>query len=624
MQMDVPTVYSASKFEQKTTEAPASVTVITEEDIKRYGYRTLADVLESAPGFQVSNDRNYSFLGVRGMSLGDFNSRVLVLVNGHRINNGVTDGAYIDEAFILDVDLIDQVEIIRGPGSVLYGNNAFFGVINVVTRKPKQMDGLEASASYGDFDTWKGRVSYGKSFTNGLSVLLSGSYYESAGAEALFYKEFNTPDQNNGIALNKDGGSAGSLFGSLNYSDFTLEGAYNHSKKSNPTAQYFTAFNDPRLETEDDRAYATLKFAHSFPDVVDVSAQVSYDRSDYEIGYPFTSDIFYKEHDSGEWFTTELQLKKELWNRHILTAGFEYIDDFRLDQRSFDGNTGTTVPGGETNMTRQIYGVYVQGDFQLRTNLHFNGGLRYDQYGDYSPQFDPRLALIWQPFAQSTFKAIYGTAFRAPNFWELSYSGFQNLRPEKITSYELVYEQGIGRHLRGSVSGYYNDMKDLIVFQSGTFTNFNADAKGVELALDGTWGGLRGRASYSLQQTQNRSGSLPLPDSPEHLLKLNVSVPIYQDKIFPGLEVQYTSSRQSLHTVNVNGEPVTVAGDTAAGYPIVNFTIFSRELVPHLEASVSIYNLFDQHYSDPASHFHAQDLIAQDGRSFRFKLTYRF
>ena len=130
---------------QKPTEAPSSVTVITSDEIKKYGHRTLADVLQSVQGFHVSYDRNYAFLGARGVSLGDFNSRILLLVDGHRVNNNLTDGAYIDTAFILDIDLIDRVEIIRGPGSVLYGNNAFFGVINVITRQGEQLNGAEVS-----------------------------------------------------------------------------------------------------------------------------------------------------------------------------------------------------------------------------------------------------------------------------------------------------------------------------------------------------------------------------------------------------------------------------------------------------------------------------------------------
>src|SRR4029077_1784343 len=176
-------VYAASKVEQKTTEAPSSITIVTSDEVKKYGYRTLAELLRSVQGFNVSYDRNYDFLGARGVSLGDFNSRILLLVDGHRVNNNLTDGAAIGTAFLLDVDLIDRVEVIRGPGSVLYGNNAFFGVINVITRKGKQVDGVEASGEYGEFDTYKARVTVGKSFTNGWEFLFSGSYYDSAGAE---------------------------------------------------------------------------------------------------------------------------------------------------------------------------------------------------------------------------------------------------------------------------------------------------------------------------------------------------------------------------------------------------------------------------------------------------------
>src|ERR1051325_7283614 len=286
MDIEVPTVYGASKFEQKATEAPSSITVISSDEIKRYGYRTLADVLQSVQGFYVSYDRNYAFLGARGINLGDFNSRILLLVDGHRINNNLTDGAYIGTAFILDVDLIDHVEIIRGPGSVLYGNNAFFGVINVVTRQGRQLNGAEVSGEFAQFDTYKGRATIGKTFTNGVQFLLSGTIYDSAGPERLFYREFNTPSQNNGIAKGLDGDSFGSAFGSLSYRDFTLEGAFINRNKENPTAQFFTAFNDPRLRTIDERSYLSLKYEHSFPDVVDVIARVYYDRNNFEINYP--------------------------------------------------------------------------------------------------------------------------------------------------------------------------------------------------------------------------------------------------------------------------------------------------------------------------------------------------
>lgn len=623
MEIEVPVVFGASKFEQKATEAPSSVTVITSDEIKRYGYRTLADILQSVQGFYVSYDRNYSSLGSRGVNLSDSNNRILLLVNGHRLNNNLSDSAAIGTDFILDVDLIDHVEIIRGPSAVLYGNNAFFGVINVITRQGKQLNGAEVSGEYASYDTYKTRVTYGKLFTNGVQLLLSGTYYDSAGPDRLFYKKFNTPDQNNGVAQNMDGDSSGSFFGSLGYADFTLEGAFISREKENPTAQFGSTFNDSRLQTTDDRGYTSLKYAHSFPEIVDVTAQVYYDQSDFEIGYPTAigpgAASFSKEKDAGEWWGTEVQFNKRLWERHIITFGAEYRDDFLQHREVFDPASGKVF--SDASRDRLSYGVYLQGDFMLRTNLHFNGGVRYDQYGNFNPAFNPRLALIYNPWKTATLKAIYGTAFRAPNFLELSDPRFQDIKPEEITSYELVYEQEIGRHLRSSVSGFYNQMQDLIVLQNGNYTNLNANTKGTELALEGNWNnGIRSRLSYSLQRTED-SSKQNLPDSPEHLVKMNVSVPVYKQKIFASLEYQYTSSRRTLFTTST-GE--TMNGMDAGGFETVNFTLFSRDLIKNLEFSGSVYNLFDTRYGDPSSPFHLQDIIEQDGRSFRLKLTYRF
>jgi len=617
--MDIP-IRAASKFDQKPAEAPASTTVITSEEIKRYGWRTLGDILKSVPGFYVSYDRNYQFLGARGVNLGDFNSRILLLVDGHRINNDLTDGAFIDTAFILDVDLIDRIEIVRGPGSVLYGDNAFFGVINVITRRADSVNGAEVSGSYGEFNSYQGRVTAGKVFTNGIELLLSGTLYNSDGPENLFYPQFNTPAQNNGVAHNLDADAVHSFFGSVRYQDFTLQGAFNEREKENPTAQFGTTFNDPHLRTIDDRGYASLSYTHSFEDVVDLTAQVYYDRTSYQITYP-QAPILFKEQQQGDWWGTEVQLTKKLFDRHVITVGAEYRDDFNQHRLLFQEDTGEVF--ADVNRTRQNYGVYAQGDFAVLTNLHFNAGVRFDKYGSFDPSVDPRLALIYNPFAKSTIKAIYGTAFRAPNFLELSDPIFPNIGPEKITTYELVYEQEIGQHVKTSLSGFYNNMDNLIFLQNGSFTNFNADAKGMELSLEGIWAnGIRTRASYTFEETRNRGTDQVLTDSPEHLAKVNISVPLYKEKVFAGLEFQYVSSRSSSHVSPITGEDVP--GRDAAGFGVVNFTLFSQNLVKNLEFSASIYNLLDTSYSDPATRFHHQDLIPQDGRTFRLNLTYRF
>ena len=620
-------VSAASKRPERTTDAPSSVTIITSDEIKRYGYRTLGDALASAQGFYTSYDRNNLFLGTRGINLGDFNDRILVLVNGHRINNDFNDGAFVGAGFLLDVDLVDRVEIIRGPSAVLYGNNAFFGVINVITRQGRELNGLEASGEYGSFDTGKVRATYGFA-TNGFQLLLSGTYYDSEGQDRLFYQEFNTPAQNHGVAQNMDGGSFDNFFGSLGYKDLTLEGAFNYRDKINPTAQYLTTFNDPRLRSIDEQGYLTLKFTHNFADDLDVMAQIYCDDYTHQIGYPqltnAVSSRLSTERDLGQWWGTELQVNKHLWDRHVITVGAEYRDDFLQDSRvSVQGQPaqGSYVTSGRAN-----YGFYAQGDFAVLTNLHLTGGIRYDQYGDFESTANPRVALIYHPWDESTFKAIYGTAFRAPSFYELATS-VHPLNPEKIGSYELVYEQEMGRYLRSSLSGFYNQMSDLLVFSSGSFTNFNANTKGLEVALEGGFltNGLRGRVSYSLQQTRNSAVGWQIPDSPEHLVKLNLTAPIVPDKVFAGVEFQYDSSRRSLHnTTDGGGQPVTVQGVDAAGAGVVNLTLLAQNLVKNLEFSASVYNVLDHRYSDPASQFHVQDTIEQDGRTFRLKLTYRY
>jgi outer membrane cobalamin receptor len=616
MQIEVPTVVSASKFEQPATEAPSSVTVITSDEIKRYGWRTLGDVLASVPGFYVSYDRDYAYLGTSGVNLGDANSRILLLVNGHRVNNDLNDSAAIDTSFILDLDLIDRIEIIRGPGSVLYGNNAFFGVINVITRK--NVNGVEASGAYGSFNAASGRVTVGNQFTNGLNVLLSGTIYHNDGPENLYYPQFNTPSQNNGIAHDMDSDEFGSFFGSAGYKDFTLEGAFIKREKENPTAQYDTTFNDSRLRTIDDRGYATLKYAHKFLDDWNVSGDIYYDRSDFQIGYPQDPN-FYKEQQTGQWAGSELQVNKQILDRFILTAGAEYRNDFEQDA-SFSGS-GLS---GSAHDRRQNYGFFAEGDYSIVTNLHVNAGLRYDQYGHFDPSWSPRAALIYNPFSQSTFKFIYGTAFRDPNFTEVSDSAFQNIQPEKITSYDLVYEQGIARYLRSSISGYYNRLDNLIGYdESGDYVNFNADTLGLELALEAKWQNeISARLSYSLQHTENRDTDEGLPDSPMNMIKFNISAPLLKDKIFASLEVQYTSQSKTVYTDFSTGE--TLPGPDAPGYAVVNFTLFSQNLVKNLDVSASVYNLLNTKYYEPASNFHLQNDIQQDGITFRVKLTYRF
>ncbi len=256
MEVKVATVYGASKHEQKTTEAPSDVSIVTQDDIKHYGYRTLGDLLRSVRGFYVTYDGAYNFIGVRGLNRpGDYGGRVLVNIDGHRLNEPIYDSSFADTDFLLDMDLVDRVEIIRGPGSSLYGNNAFLTVINVVTRRGRDVGGFEASGSAASYDTYTGRLTYGNRFTNGVELMLSGTYLDSAGHDHIYFPEYSSV--NNGYADHADATESKSAFGSLSYGGFTLEGGAIDRRKNVATAQGYpyVIFNDPRCFDTDEREY---------------------------------------------------------------------------------------------------------------------------------------------------------------------------------------------------------------------------------------------------------------------------------------------------------------------------------------------------------------------------------
>ena len=317
----VPTVVGASKHEQKITEAPSSVTIVTRQDIQEYGHRTLADVLNSVRGLYVTYDRAYTFLGLRGVNrLGDYGGRTLLNINGHRINEPIYDSSFFGYDFPLDVDLIERVEVIRGPGSSLYGNNAFFGVINVVTRKGRDIggSGIEAAASVGQWDTYSGRFSYGNKFTNGVELLLSGSYYESAGNPKLEFPAADGTGFPGAVERNHDGESARNFFASISYQGFTLEGLYGRRDKDLANGAYYAVFNDTRNNLWDESAYVEARYEREFARDWHLLARAYFDHQTYEgtFIYDYLGDgnlTVNRDTPLARWWGGEIQATRQLW-----------------------------------------------------------------------------------------------------------------------------------------------------------------------------------------------------------------------------------------------------------------------------------------------------------------------
>ncbi len=630
---EIPSVYSASKYEQKVTEAPSSVSIITWDEIKKYGYRNFSEILRSVRGFHITYDRNYNYVGVRGFGLpGDYNTRILLLIDGHRINDAVYNQAPIGTDFPIDIDLIDRIEIIRGPGSSLYGTNAFFAVVNVITRKGRSFKGTEVSGEAGSFETYKTRMSYGEKFQNGLEMILSGSFFESGGRDRLFFQEFDQAENNYGIAENIDNDQFKNIFAGFLYRDFSLQLNYHLREKDVPTAPYGSIFNE-RFFSADERGWADLKYERTLAEDFHLLSRVSYNFYDYNDDY-YTEQSVEKLKTSddvdSQWLQGEVQLTKMFLEKHKGTIGVDYRLNFQQDQRTYyhiAENTNAKIKREllDDKHDSEYWAVYVQDEFSLTDVLTLHAGVRFDYFETFGGSASPRAALIYTPFEKTTFKFLYGRAFREPNAFELYYDDGSsqianpNLDPETIDTYEIIYEQYLGKYLRGTVVGFYNSIKDFIALRkedddTSKFDNVDGvHAKGVEFELEGKHEcGLEGRVSYTIQEAKGGDTGDILANSPKHLASLNIIIPLIKRKLFLSGEELYTSKRKTLDDNFVEDFFVT------------NITLYSRNIFKTLEVSGGVFNVFDMKYEDPGGEEHEQDAIEQDGRTFRIKITYAF
>ncbi|MGR8934182.1 MAG: TonB-dependent receptor plug domain-containing protein [Gammaproteobacteria bacterium] len=614
---NIPSVYSASRHEQPITQAPSSVSIVTEDDIKKYGYRTLADVLSSLKGMYTSYDRIYNRIGIRGFNHpGDYNYRLLVLLDGHRINDNIVDYSAVGTDFMLDLDDVSRVELVRGPASSLYGSNAFFGVVNVITKRGRDLQGAALAGSAGSLDTRSAKFTYGDKFANGTEVYLSGSNLRSDG-------QYNIDVPGLGTAHHEDHLQTERTFGKLSFADFTLTGGYVNRAKQIPIPfAGGTLLNDGRTAFVDRHAYADLRYEYSFDDGTGLLARAYYDSYFFDGSYAFfpIPDVLTKDRFNGEWWGLELQLSKTLFDHHFV-GGFEYRNNSQQIMRNYD--TLPDVEFAHTDLNRKNWAFYVQDEYKIFDKLTLNAGFRYDKFNFLHGRLNPRAALIYTPFTDTTLKLIYGQAFRAPSVFENHYNfqGFQlgnpQLRPETIQTYELVLAQQLNTQLEASVSPYYYRANKIIsaVTINDLFRYENSgpiSAYGIEFELNGRWNnGWSSRFSYSLQKIEDNTLTNKAINSPTHLVKLNAVAPLWDDKIFAGLELQYTSARNA-------------AQGSVDGYFMSNVTLFSKQLVKGLELSGTVYNLLDQHYSDPSTTDLVLDTIVQNGRTFRIRLNYEF
>jgi outer membrane receptor protein involved in Fe transport len=620
LKLKVNTVYAASKFEQEIAHAPASVSIITAQEIKNHGYRTLAEVLRNVRGFYVSYDRNYSYVGVRGFERpGDYNGRVLLLVNGHQLNDTIFEEALLGTESPLDVALFDRIEIIRGPSSSLYGTSAFFAVVNLITRTGRMLNGIEVEGQGGSQSSRTGRVTAGGRTAGGAEGLVSVSAFDSNGAGQLYFPEFDDPSTSGGVVRGMDGDRSINMFASAAAKGFQVQTGYGSRRKEVPTASFGTVFNDPRTHTRDARGFVDGQFTRDLPGRSTLQLGGSYDEYDYDGSYAYDTGLF-MDGARGKWITAQADLIHR-FDRHNVTLGLEYRKNLQQDQFASD----ETGPVLDDRRHQRTTAAFVEDEVRLSSHLIVNGGVRWDNYVDtFGGTVSPRVGVIFSPTELTTLKVLYGRAFRAPNPFELYYEGdpvSAALGPERIGTHEIVWEQRLTRRVELTSSVFHNRVRDLITQRSGSpdsidglyFVNSDGlDATGVELEVQAALpGGLRARIADAFQSSRDNVTNLPISNSPAQLVTIVLDAPLGRSGLVAGVNTYFV------------GERVTVRGTVVPHAWVSDLTVSAPWRGDRFTLALSAHNLFNASYGDPGSEEHRQEIIPQDGRLLALSATWR-
>ena len=609
----------ATRHETPVRKAPAIATVITAKEIRNMGARNLFDILRRIPGIGVSTADISLFpsLEVRGIKT-DKSEKVLLMIDSHRLNSPL-NGAAMMYYGDLAVESIKRIEIIRGPGSALYGASAFMAVINIVTKEAEDIDGLQATAGGGSFDTQHYNLLYGH---NGEKLKITGH---------LDYFDTNGPSSH--IEQDGDGVSGDTLeweektdigLGVI-YGDFTLRGRYIW-KKSGPYIGISYALNDETVQ-DYEQGYLDISYNKAITDVMDLSVRLYGDlgkssplweqhSEGYRLGpYTYTDGMLGNPRATGRTLGTEIVMDYKL-PYHLLTTGLMFEDQRQYDTgRSINFDPDTFAPtdfhdvtgtGNYTkDVSRDIWAVYVQDVWNITGNSSITAGIRHDHYSDFGDTTNPRAGFVWEFVEDTSLKLLYGTAFRAPNFDELYYfnnpvyGGNPALEPEEITTYEAGLEHIILKKHTLRVNYFYNDISNLIVFgpkpgpnQPRIYENRgSAEVDGIEAELLYDLGNNNsGYINYSWQDPREGDTDERLPDVPSHRANAGINF----------VPWKYLNANVN---ISWTGKRPRAEGDTRDDLPdetLVDLTLIAKNFYRTLEIRGSVYNLFDEYYLDPA------------------------
>lgn len=622
-------VSTASRFVQSASEAPSSVRIIRREDIHRHGWRTLAEALGSLPGFQTVSDKAYAFGGARGFLLpGDYNTRFLLLLDGQRINDNVYQQAMLGDEFPLGMDLIERIEYVPGPGSSVYGGNAIFGVINVITRPASTLP----PAAFTTLADSRGRAAASltgaRRLASGAGLMAAAELMHDAPRDTRYDDPYRTlltasgqptPD---GWAEDRDRMTARRLL--LRYADggLTLTARYNDRRVEPSSALYGSLFNDPDQYVRDSgwslsgRHESAPRPALSLESSLELASSAYHSTS----AYLDNAGSRYLNHDrsDGRWLTGEVRLLYTGLDRHKLIGGVAFRHDLESRQRNHD--LGLPVnPAVDIRAPGNEAGLYLQDEWLLPDHWRLNAGLRLDhEDGGGDTVASPRLGLIRPDRSGRTWKLLAGRAWRPANAYERHYGNGINylanpgLAPETIHTLEGVLEQSLDESSRLTASVWHYSLEDLISQETvgaGSLQYRNQSrirARGLELVWDtARESGLSMNVAFSGSRLRD-AGGMRIGYSPSWMLKARAGAPLHDGDL---------TAAGELACLPRTGYDWQGLAQTLPGHCLVNLSLATAGRSRGSEFRLRLINATGRKIGAPASGEVPAPLIPGTGRT---------
>jgi outer membrane receptor protein involved in Fe transport len=622
-------VTTVSRYAEQVDDAPSSVSIIDGQELRAFGYPTIAEALRGTRGIYTLNDRAYDQIGVRGLGqAADYGNKVLVLSDGQPLNDNLLNSAYVGSDGRADLHDVDRIEVVRGPGSLLYGTGALSGVVNLITRPRDEPNGVHVGVGTYDDAVVRGRIGFHYDFGPDRGIWASGSTAGSNGTDVTVpvYNPMTGATTNvpvSGADRFLSGGTAGRFW----WGAFTLQWFFHTREQHIPVGAYGTQLGDERTQFTDTRWMAEARYEPRLGKYVELMTRVHANRYTFAGDYALEAAPAptHEEHYYGTWFGAEARVVVTPVGWLRLTAGGEAQYD---PQASMQGCCTTDTSGRnylDVNKPYQFGAAYGLVEGSPVRWFRFSAGARVDVYSTSGANPVPRAALIFKPAEGSIVKLMGGRAFRTPSVYELYYNDGNitqvapgKLAPESSWSGELEWSQRFLENWVALAAGYAGYTQNLINSlpvadnpAQQTYTNTPpVISLGAEAEIRREWrkGWMLGAAySYASARVEAvTSGDARLAAYPDHMGSVRAVAPIVPELCSAAVRLTVESSRRISTLDDTRTDPVLVGDVAVSGHvkPI------------GLRYVVGVYNVANFKYALPVTESFASRVMPQNGRTF--------